>query len=280
MSVKHYRNWLQALMAVLLLSLLAVGCGTADQTAGKEAAQEPGKGAGTQQEVVPEKKYVVAMEVTFPPFEMMDGNKVTGFDVDVITAIAEAAGFQIEIMPTGWDPLFDGIEKGSIDAGIDAITITEERKKKFDFSDPYFEATQLIMVPEDSPASGLADLKGKQIAVQSATTGEVVLQKAFGKTYEGLRGYDDFLGAIDDFFNGRVDAVIADNGFLQYFLPKMKEKKYKLLRDDSFDKEYYGIMVRKGNTEFLGKINQGLKTIKENGKLQEIYGKYFQQKPE
>ncbi|TGV23429.1 transporter substrate-binding domain-containing protein, partial [Mesorhizobium sp. M00.F.Ca.ET.186.01.1.1] len=133
----------------------------------------------------------------------------------------------------------------------------------------------LILVAEDSPVTKLADLKGKKIGVQAATTGEEVVKKAFGDTYEGLKGYDDMPSSVDDFFNGRVDAVVGDNGVLQYYVNKIKDKKFKLIKDDSFEKEFYGIMVKKGNTDALNKINDGLKKIKENGKLQEIYTQYF-----
>jgi glutamine transport system substrate-binding protein len=162
-----------------------------------------------------------------------------------------------------------------VDIGISSITIREDRKQKYDFSEPYFEANQLILVPENSPVTKLADLKGKKIGVQAATTGELVVQKAFGNTYEGLKGYDDMPSAIDDFYNGRVDAVVGDDGMIKYYVKKFKDKKFKMIKDDSFEKEYYGIIVKKGNTELLNKINAGLKTIKENGKLQEIYNRYF-----
>jgi polar amino acid transport system substrate-binding protein len=207
----------------------------------------------------------------------MEADKITGFDIEVIQAVADAAGIKIEVKNTGWDPLFEGIDKGTVDIGISAITITEERKQKYDFSDPYFEANQLILLPEDSTVTKLSELQGKKIGVQLATTGEQVVKKTFGDTYEGLKGYDDTPSAVDDFFNGRVDAVVADNAVLQDYAKNMTDKKFKLVKDDSFEVENYGIMVKKGNTDVLNKVNQGLKTIKENGKLQEIYNKYFGQ---
>ncbi|MGQ7277818.1 basic amino acid ABC transporter substrate-binding protein [Brevibacillus thermoruber] len=266
--MRRGNKWLMSLVLTVGVGLLVSACGTGDKPAASGSGSSGGGGAA-------EKVYVVGTDAAYPPFQMMEADKISGHDIDVMNAIAEAAGFKIEWKNTGWDPLFDGLDRGTVDIGISSITIREDRKKKYDFSEPYFEANQLILVPENSPVTKLADLKGKKIGVQAATTGELVVQKAFGNTYEGLKGYDDMPSAIDDFYNGRVDAVVGDDGMIKYYVKKFKDKKFKMIKDDSFEKEYYGIIVKKGNTELLNKINAGLKTIKENGKLQEIYNRYF-----
>lgn len=169
------------------------------------------------------KVYRIGTDAAYPPFELQQGGEIVGYDVDILAAVAEAAGFEYELFHAGWDPLFDGIDKGNIDAGISAITITEDRKQLYDFSDPYFEATQLIMVPQDADVTSLADLKGMKIGVQSATTGHIVVQEAFGKTYEGIKGYEDTPAAVDDLIAGRLDAVVADNAVLQEYLKVLKK---------------------------------------------------------
>ncbi len=269
--MKFGRKWLSSLVLTVGIGLIVSACGSGGQGSGGQSAA----GGGTAGGGASDKVYVVGTDAAYPPFEKMEADKITGFSMDVIQAVADAAGIKIEVKNTGWDPLFDGLEKGTVDIGISSITITEKRKEKYDFSEPYFEANQLILVAEDAAVTKLADLQGKKIGVQTATTGEEVVKKAFGDTYEGIKGYDDTPSAVDDFFNGRVDAVVADNGVLSYFAKKMNGKKFKLVKDDSFEKEFYGIMVKKGNTELLNKINQGLKTIKDNGKLQEIHKQYF-----
>ncbi|QQE74095.1 basic amino acid ABC transporter substrate-binding protein [Brevibacillus composti] len=261
--MKMGKNWLTSLVLTVGVGLLVSACGSG----GNQAAS----GGGTS-----EKVYVVGTDAAYPPFQMLEADgKITGHDIDVMNAVAEAAGFKIEWKNTGWDPLFDGLDRGTVDIGISSITITEKRKEKYDFSEPYFVANQLILVAEDSPVNTLADLKGKKIGVQGATTGGEVVKKAFGDTYEGLKEYDDMPSAVDDFFNGRVDAVVGDNGVIQYYVKKIENKKFKLIKDDSFEVENYGIMVKKGNSEIMGKINEGLKKIKENGKLEEIRKQYF-----
>ncbi|MBY0085134.1 MULTISPECIES: basic amino acid ABC transporter substrate-binding protein [Brevibacillus] len=259
-------NWFKSLALVVGVGVLLAGCGSGGQQTSGSGGASGGSG---------DKVYVVGTDAAYPPFQMLEADKISGHDIDVMNAIAEAGGFKIEWKNTGWDPLFDGLDKGTVDIGISSITITEKRKEKYDFSDSYFEANQLILVAEDSPVTKLADLKGKKIGVQAATTGEEVVKKAFGDTYEGLKGYDDMPSSVDDFFNGRVDAVIGDNGVLSYYVNKVKDKKFKLIKDDSFEKEFYGIIVKKGNADAMNKINDGLKKIKENGKLQEIYTQYF-----
>lgn len=261
--MKMGKKWLTSLVFTVGVGLLVSACGSG----GNQAAS----GGGTS-----EKVYVVGTDAAYPPFQMLEADgKITGHDIDVMNAVAEAAGFKIEWKNTGWDPLFDGLDRGTVDIGISSITITEKRKEKYDFSEPYFVANQLILVAEDSPVNTLADLKGKKIGVQGATTGGEVVKKAFGDTYEGLKEYDDMPSAVDDFFNGRVDAVVGDNGVIQYYVKKIENKKFKLIKDDSFEVENYGIMVKKGNSEIMGKINEGLKKIKENGKLEEIRKQYF-----
>lgn len=271
------RRGLLALAVLLSFALLAAGCGTSQSTAGNQQQAAGGEqSSGAQSgDGGADKTYVVGTDAIYPPFEKMEADKITGFDIDVINAVAEAVGLKIEVRHTGWDPLFDGIDKGTVDIAISAITITDERKQKYDFTEPYFEANQLIMVAEDSSVSKLADLEGMIIGVQGGTTGAIAVKKAFGDTYQGLREYDDTPSAVDDFFNGRVQAVVADNGVLSLYTKTAAGKKFKLLKDDSFEKEYYGIMVKKGNTELLEKLNQGLKTIQENGTLDNIYKQYF-----
>ncbi|MBO8164309.1 MAG: basic amino acid ABC transporter substrate-binding protein [Brevibacillus sp.] len=278
------RSWFVMLAALLSFALLAAGCGSSQTDTGSQqqnaSGSEQANTGGTDSqsgEGAAEKTYVVGTDAIYPPFEKMEADKITGFDIDVIHAVAEAAGMKIEIKHTGWDPLFNGIDNGTVDLGISAITITDDRKKKYDFTEPYFEANQLIMVAEDSPVTKLDDLKGMTIGVQGGTTGAIAVKKAFGDTYEGLREYEDTPSAVDDFFNGRVQAVVADNGVLSLYTKKTTGKKFKLVKDDSFEKEYYGIMVKKGNTELLEKLNAGLKTIKDNGTLDNIYKQYFEE---
>ncbi|MGA9175430.1 MAG: basic amino acid ABC transporter substrate-binding protein [Thermoactinomyces sp.] len=218
----------------------------------------------------------IGTNAEFPPFEKLEGNgKITGFDADLIQAIAKEENLKIDFKHYGWDQMLDGIARGKLDAGIAAITITDDRKKKYDFSTPYFEAKQLILVPTASNVTSLKQLKGKRIGVQTATTGEAVVQGMFGKTYSGLKGYDDIPSAIHDLELGRLDAVVVDNAVIMEYIKKLGKGKYKIVEDPSIKSEQYGIAVNKGNHELLQKLNDGLKKVKADGTYDKIYQKYF-----
>ncbi|WP_339060480.1 basic amino acid ABC transporter substrate-binding protein [Tepidibacillus marianensis] len=222
------------------------------------------------------KTYAVATDATFPPFESTTpSGEVVGFDVELIKAIAEAQGFKVNVKHLGWDPMMKAIENGKADIAAAGISIDDERKQKYDFTEPYFDATQVILVLENSPVASVDDLKGKNIGFQSGTTGEKAVQKLFGKDYPGAKGYDDLPGAVNDLSTGRIVAVIGDNAVVGEFMKKSQNNKLKVIKDGRFEVEHYGIMVKKGNTELLKQLNEGLKKIKENGKYQEIEGKYF-----
>lgn len=263
------RNWTSFIISVFaILSLILTGCGTAN-------TEEAG---GAKEEGKESKVFLIGTDAAYPPFEKQEGTgEITGFDVDILNAVAKAAGIEVKLQHTGWDPLFEGIDSGKVDGGISAITITEERKLKYDFTDPYFDAKQLILVPADSKVTTLQELKGKIIGVQSATTGEIVVQETFGKTYPHLKGYDDTPAAIEDLTLGRLDAVVADNGVVLEYVKKLGEGKFKVVEDPSFQPEQYGMIVKKGNTELLNKLNEGLKKIREDGTYEKIYNQYFGQ---
>lgn len=234
-------------------------------------------GCSSQSGNAPVKVYAVGTDAAFPPFETLQGGQFSGFDIDVMTEVAKAAGFQVEWKNTGWSQLIADMGTGKVDIGISAISMTDKRREAFDFSDPYFEANQLILVAEDSPINRLADLQGKQVGVQADSTGEELAKQALGGSDAGIKSYKELPSAVNDFLSGKLDAVIGDNGFIIYYANKIKDKKFKLIKDESFPKEHYGIMVKKGNLELAKQINQGLKTIKANGVLQQIYDRYFKQ---
>ena len=240
------------------------------------AAKEEGKPADQSGAPQTESKaLLVGTDANFPPFEKQEGGEIVGFDIDIIKAIGEESGFAVNVQHLGWDLALDGVDKGKVDIGIAAITIDEDRQKIYDFSEPYFEAKQIILVKEESPVTSLADLAGKKIGVQAGTTGGKVVQAKFGNTYEGIKGFEDVPAAIDDLLNGRIDAVVADDFVIKEYVKQIGDQGFKAVEDSSFEKEFYGIIVKKGNQELLDKINDGLKKINENGKYEEIHKKYF-----
>ncbi|WP_235589106.1 basic amino acid ABC transporter substrate-binding protein [Tepidibacillus decaturensis] len=268
-----------ALLSIILLFgvIGLIGCGTSTTSQPSEKTDQ-GQAAdqNAEQTTAEDKTYVVVTNAEFPPFEMtLPSGEIVGFDIDLMNAIAEASGIKIKIQHTGWEAMLKAVENGNADIGASGITIRDDRKEMYDFTDPYFEATQLILLPEGSNISSAKDLEGKNVGFQSGTTGETAAQNIFGKDYKGLKGYADLPTAVNDLFTGRIAAVIGDNAVVAEFVKQNPDKKLQLVKDEAFEKEYYGFIVKKGNQELLSKLQDGLKKIKENGTYQEIYNKYF-----
>lgn len=219
------------------------------------------------------KVYVAGTEATFAPFEYMDekGN-VVGIDKEIMDAISEEMGVSIEMKNVGWDSVFEGIKGGTVDIGASAITITEKRQQDYDFTTPYFEATQLIVVKSDSDITSLADLEGKKVSVQINTTGHEAAKKAFGEMNPDIAAFENLPSAIMEMLNGSTAATIADNAVVYEYMKNNPDKDLKVIEDTAFEKEQYGFMVKKGNEELLNILNDGLEKLDANGKLAEITG--------
>jgi polar amino acid transport system substrate-binding protein len=157
-----------AVVAALFMALAACGKST-------ETSSSSGNGGEAK------KKIIVGTDAAFAPFEYMEKGKIVGFDVDLLDAVMKEAGLDYELKNVGWDPLFASLQSKEIDMGISGITITDERKQSYDFSAPYFEATQVILVKQGSPVKNALDLKGKTIGVQNATTGQEAAEKLLAK---------------------------------------------------------------------------------------------------
>lgn len=261
MTMKKGIRFLSLGLLLASVSMLLFACGTA-------------KNSGSTENVDGKKtKLIVGTDATYAPMELMDekGN-IVGIDIDIVKAIAEAGGFEVEFKNYGWEPLFPAVNGGEVDFAVSSITITDERKDSYDFSDPYFVANQLILVPEDSTISKFEDLKDKKISVQINTTGHTVAKGLLGNTSSKIVATESMPLAISEMINGNADAAIGDNAVVIDFKANNPKVKVKTIEDDSFEKEYYGLMVKKGNKEIIDMLNKGIKIIKENGKLKEITG--------
>lgn len=240
----------------------------ASATSAPKATSEITSGSG--------KTYVFATDATFPPMEFTDENKeIVGFDIDLVNAIAKEMGFQAEFKNTAWDGIFAGLESGDYDAIISSVSITDERKEKYDFSDPYINAGQAVVVRVDETAiQSEADLPGKTAGAQIGTTGALALAKMEGVV---LKEYDTIDLAFQDLQLGAIDAVVVDNPVAaQYVLTSETFKgKFKIV-GEPFTEEYYGMLVAKGkNAELLQLFNEGLAKIKANGTYDKIYAKWI-----
>jgi len=247
---------------LLSISLIISGCGTDSGETETSKSGDEGK-----------KKLIVATDATYAPMEYMDDKgEIVGIDIDIVNAIAEAAGVEVEYKNYGWEPLFPAVKGGEVDFAVSSITITEDRQKEFDFTDPYFQANQLILVPEDSDVTEFEDLKDKRVSAQINTTGHIVVRELLGDTSSKIVAAETMPFAITEMINGNADASVGDNAVIIDYQKNNPNVKLKLIEDPSFEIEYYGLMVKKGNQEVIDILNEGIKIIKENGKLKEITG--------
>ncbi|WP_342468713.1 basic amino acid ABC transporter substrate-binding protein [Ureibacillus sp. FSL K6-3587] len=259
------RNHVFLLMLLMAFAFVLAACGAGDEkSSGNSDSGESG---------LKDKKILVGTEATFAPFEYMDdkGN-IVGIDKDIIDAIFNELGMDYEMRHVGWEAVFQQVQNGELDMGASGITITKERKETFDFTEPYFEATQVIVVTEDSPIESAKDLEGKKVSVQINSTGHQAAKKLLGETNPNILAYENLPLAIQEVINGTAQAAIGDNAVVYEYLKNNPNAKLKVIEDDAFEKEYYGLMVKKGNKELLDLLNEGLQKIKENGKLAEITG--------
>jgi polar amino acid transport system substrate-binding protein len=226
------------------------------------------------------KKFVVAMDATFPPMEMVDQSKnIVGFDPDLIAAIAKDQGFQVELKNTAWDGIFAGLEGGAYDAVLSSVSITDERKKTYDFSDPYLYSGQAVIVRTDEAnIKSKADLTGKKAGSQLGTTGADEVAAIPGAT---SKTYDTIDLAMLDLANGQIDAVVVDYPVASNYALVSPQFKGKLkIVGDRFTNEPYGLTVQKGDPKgLLPLFNKGLKDIQANGTFDQVYAKWIGGKP-
>lgn len=215
----------------------------------------------------------VATDATWPPFEYVDEQtkEIVGFDIDLMKAIAEAEDLDIEFVNVNWDSLLAGMAQCQYDASISAMTITEDRKEQFNFSDPYFAAGQIVAVAIDnSDITGKDSLVGKTAGAQLGTTGAIELEGMEGVT---LKNYDEISLAFQDLINGQIDAVVADNPLALGYIGQNPDKLKAV--GEVFTDEYYGIAVCNTETELLEKLNSGLAKVKADGLIEELTEKWI-----
>jgi polar amino acid transport system substrate-binding protein len=218
---------------------------------------------------------VVGTNAAFPPFEYIgdDGNP-DGFDVALIKAIGEKIGMDVQIQDMEFDSLVSSIG-GKIDVAIAGMTVTEERQKTVDFSDPYYEAVQAVIVPKGSAIATADDLKNCKIGVQLGTTGEFIADEIEGAE---ISAYNKAVDAVNDLNNGRVDCVIVDKNPAEVFGAQFPDQ-VDVIPGTNFDfePENYAIALPKGNTELAEKINTALKELKEDGTYDALVKKYIEE---
>ena len=213
----------------------------------------------------------VGTDATYEPFESIDesGNFV-GFDMELIKMVAAEMKMELNLQNVNWDGIIPGLINGNYDCLISAMTITEERQKEISFSDPYFSIKQVIVVKEENDRIKTpADLVGKTVTAQIGTTGDLYASEIRGIK---MKRFDTNPQAVQELLNNNADAVVMDD--LVASEAVSKNPGLKMIDITDIETEYYGIGVKKEDTELLEKINAALEALKNNGKLDELTRKY------
>ncbi|BBX31375.1 polar amino acid ABC transporter inner membrane subunit [Mycolicibacterium mageritense DSM 44476 = CIP 104973] len=219
--------------------------------------------------------YVIATDTTFAPFEFQDaqGNFV-GIDMDLIREIAKDQGFNVTIKPLGFDAALQAVQANQADGVIAGMSITDARKKVFDFSDPYFESgVQMAVLKDDDEIKSYADLKGKKVAVKNGTEGAEFAESIKGKYGFDVVSFADSASMFEEVKTGNSVAVFEDYPVLAYGIQQGNGFKTVTPKEQGSS---YGFAVNKGqNPELLAKFNTGLKNLKDAGRYDEIIESYL-----
>lgn len=222
-----------------------------------------------------DKSYIIATDTTFAPFEFEDasGNKI-GIDMDLLAAIAEDQGFAYEVQSLGFSAAVTALESEQCDAVIAGMSITDERKEKFDFSEPYFDSGVVMGVASDNETiKSYEDLKGQNVAIKVGTEGATFAESIKDEYGFTTTTFDDSANMYEDVKVGNSAACFEDYPVLGYGVSKGNGLKIVTEKESGSS---YGFAVNKGkNAELVTMFNDGLKNLKDSGKYQEILDTYI-----
>ncbi|GMA47255.1 amino acid ABC transporter substrate-binding protein/permease [Tetragenococcus muriaticus] len=231
---------------------------------------------GSKTSSAEEKTYQIGTDVTFAPFEFQnDNDEYEGIDIDILNAIADDQGFNVELRPLGFDSSIQGVQSNQLDGMIAGMTITDERKQSFDFSEPYYDSgIQMAVSKDNDEIKSYNDLEGKTVGAKVGTESADFLEEN-KDTYDfDVKNYDDAPGLYGAVKNDTVDAIFDDAPVLGYAIKQGEDLS---LVDDPEEGNPYGFAVKKGeNEELLEAFNTGLQKLKDSGEYDEIINTYVE----
>lgn len=259
------------LVLVLILSVFAAGCG------GAASEEEPAGDADTSLTDIQDKgTMIVGIDDQFPPMGFVDEDgEITGFDVELSKLVAEKLGVEAEIQPIDWSAKEMELNSGNIDVIWNGYTITAERIEQVEFTKPYLNNEQVLVVANDSAYKTKADLEGKIVGAQVESAGLDALNAdaEFAGTLAEIPEYDDYMMALLDLGSTRLDGIAIDKIYIGYTMAQ-EPGKYRVL-DESLANEYYGIGCAKGAVALREAIDKALDELYEDGSIEELSTKWF-----
>ena len=262
-----FKKFAATTMALTMAFSLAACGGSADTTTEGEDTADTSTG----------KTYVIGTDTTFAPFEFTtESGEFVGIDIDLMNAIAEDQGFQVEFNSLGFNAAVQALEVGQVDGVIAGMSITDERKENFDFSDPYFDSGVVMGIKADNEEiKGYEDLAGKTVAVKIGTEGQAFAESIKDQYGFETRTFDDSNNMYMDVNSGNSAACFEDYPVMGYAISQGVGLKMVTEKENG---NSYGFAVNKGeNTELLEMFNAGLANLKENGTYDEILNKYIEE---
>ncbi|HSI79345.1 MAG TPA: ABC transporter substrate-binding protein [Solirubrobacterales bacterium] len=263
-----------AVAALLAIGAFAAGCGGDDDNGNGEettpTTEEPAADLG----LLNEGTLTVGTDAPFPPFEIGRPPDITGYDIEVMDAIAEQLGVETEYIDTSFDTIFRDVAQGQFDIVAAASTITPGRERTVDFSDPYYEAQQALLVVEGSDIASVDDLAGTTVGTQDATTGEAYANDETDA--ETVRGFPEGPDAVAALATGQVEAVIIDQPVA---VDAVEQQGGVEIAEEIPTEELYGFAMSPENQALREAVNEALTMLKEDGTITELYQKYFSAEP-
>ena len=275
-SIKAARTSLLLVVMLAFLLAFASGCGgsgSGDSGGGSTGStgSTGGGGGGGGKEIT------VASNIAYPPFEFNKNGQPTGFDIDLMKAVAKRADYKVDFQNVQFSGIIQGLSSGQYDAAISAMTITPERQQQVDFSDPYFNADQSLLVQKGSGIESTGDLGEATVGVESGTTGALKAQDLADQGKVGdVRTFNSVTDAFNALDNGQVNAVINDFPVSQ---DRVQQGKGLEIVQNIPTGEQYGIAFPK-DSELAQPMNEALNKIKKDGTYAKIYKKWFDEKPQ
>lgn len=261
------KKWLAALMTAAIAVAALAGCGASNKQDSKAEVKNDSK------------TFVIGVDDTFPPMGFRNKkNQIVGFDIDMAREAAKRMNLKFKVQAINWDTKEMELKNDKIDAIWNGLSITDERKKAMDFTKPYLENDQVIVVKKDSGIKTKADLAGKTVGCQKGSSAEdALMDDAVGKKIKGGQAteFDENVSAFEDLNAGRIDAMVVDSVVARYYIAKHKSD-FKVL-GESLSPEQYGVAVKKGNTQMRDAIQRALDDMKKDGTAAKISKKWFGQ---
>ncbi|MBO4235350.1 MAG: amino acid ABC transporter substrate-binding protein [Firmicutes bacterium] len=262
-------------IAIALCLGLLSACGSNGGSASGSGSASSGGESGAYS-TIKEGTLSVGIEIGYPPMEYFDedGKTPIGFDVEMMTAIAEDMGLKLELIDTAWDGIFAGVDTDKYDVVVSCVSWTEDRSQKMLLSKTYVANAPVLVVPKDSTVADIKDLEGKTVAVQMETTADYLMQEyVAGGLGTELKQFDKVINAFDELKAGRTDAVCTDSVVAAFYLGD-EASNYKTVWEAD-EKEPICMAFKKGNDALKAAVEASLDNIKASGKLAEIANKYF-----